>query len=60
MDVGRACSGRDQHDIATALGAVCSPGEFVPGSQDAGSGRLHRQPVGQVWIVTCTCTQASW
>ena len=33
---------------------------IVPGSQDPGSGRLHRLPGGGVWIVTCACTQASW
>ena len=37
-----------------------SPGEVVPGSQDPGSGGLHRLPGGEVWIVTCACTQASW
>ena len=35
-------------------------GEVVPASQDPGSGRLHRLPEGEVWIVTCACTQASW
>ena len=40
--------------------AMCSPGEVVPGSQDPGSGGLHRLPGGEVWIVTCACTQASW
>ena len=39
---------------------MCSPGEVVPGSQDPGSGGLHRLPGGEVWIVTCACTQASW
>ena len=34
--------------------------EVVPGSQDPGSGGLHRLPGGEVWIVTCACTQASW
>ena len=37
-----------------------SPGEAVPGSQDPASGGLHRLPGGEVWIVTCACTQASW
>ena len=32
----------------------------VPGSWDPGSGGLHRLPGGEVWIVTCACTQASW
>ena len=36
-----------------------SPGEFVPGSWDAGSGGLHRLPGEAVWIVTCARTQAS-
>ena len=40
--------------------AVCSPREVVPGSRDPGSGRLHRLPGGEVWIVTCACTQSSW
>ena len=40
--------------------AVCSPGEVVPGSRDAGSGGLHRLPGGAVWRVTCARTQASW
>ena len=40
--------------------AVRSPGEVVPGSQEPGSGGLHRLPGGEVWIVTCACTQASW
>ena len=31
-----------------------------PGSQDPGSGGLHRLPGEEVWIVTCACTQASW
>ena len=31
-----------------------------PGSQDPGSGGLHRLPGGEVWLVTCACTQASW
>ena len=39
---------------------VCSPRQVVPGSRDPGSGRLHRLPGGEVWIVTCACTQASW
>ena len=34
--------------------------EVVPGSWDPGSGGLHRLPGGEVWIVTCACTQASW
>ena len=40
--------------------AVRSPGEVVPGSQDPGHGGLHRLLRGEVWIVTCACTQASW
>ena len=39
---------------------MCSPREVVSGSRDPGSGRLHRLPGGEVWIVTCACTQASW
>ena len=39
---------------------VCFPGEVVPGSRDPGSGWLHRLLGGEVWIVTCACTQASW
>ena len=39
---------------------MCSPGEVVPGSWDPGSGGLHRLLGGEVWIVTCACTQASW
>ena len=39
---------------------LCSPGEVVPGSQDPGSGGLHRLPGGEVWIVTCACTQTYW
>ena len=31
----------------------------VPGSRDPGSGGLHRLPGGDMWIVTCACTQAS-
>ena len=31
-----------------------------PGSRDAGSGGLNRLPGGDVWIVTCACTQDSW
>ena len=34
--------------------------EVVPGSRDPGSGALHRLPGGEVWIVTCARTQASW
>ena len=34
--------------------------EVVPGSQDPGSGRLHRLPGEEVWIVSCACIQASW
>ena len=30
-----------------------SPGEVVPGSQDPGSGGLHRLLGGAVWRVTC-------
>ena len=37
-----------------------SPGEVVPGSRDPGSGGLHRLLGGEVWIVTCAYTQASW
>ena len=40
--------------------AVCSPGEGVPGSRDPGSSRLHVLPGGEVCIVTCAFTQASW
>ena len=36
------------------------PGEVVPGSWDSGSGGLHRLPGGEVWIVICAFTQASW
>ena len=39
---------------------MCSPGDFVPASRDPGSGGLHRLPGGEVWIVTCACTQVSW
>ena len=39
---------------------ACSPGEVVPGSQDPGSGGLHRLPGEEVWKVTWACTQASW
>ena len=39
--------------------AVCSPGEVDPGSRDPGSGGLHGLPGGEVWIMTCACTQAS-
>ena len=38
----------------------CSPREVVPGSRDPGSDRLPRLPGGELWIVTCACTQASW
>ena len=34
--------------------------EFVPGSRDPGSSGLHRLPGGEVWMVTCACSQASW
>ena len=34
--------------------------EVVPGSRDPGSGGLHRLLGGEVWIVICACTQASW
>ena len=37
-----------------------SPGDVVPGSRDPGSGGLHRLPGGEVWRVTCACTQAFW
>ena len=48
--------------------AVCSSREVVPGSRDTGNGRLHRGRngrlhrllAGEVWIVTCACTQDSW
>ena len=40
--------------------AMRSPGEVVPGSRDTGSGRLHRLPGGEVWVVTCVFTQVSW
>ena len=39
---------------------LCSPREGVPGSRDRGSSGLHRLPGGEVWLVTCACTQASW
>ena len=39
---------------------MCSPGEVVLGSWDPGSGGLHRLPGGEVWMVTCARTQASW
>ena len=39
---------------------MCSPGEAVPGSWDPGSGGLHRLLGGEVWIVTCACTQDPW
>ena len=38
---------------------MCSPGDVFSASGDAGSGGLHRLPGGEVWIVTCACTQAS-
>ena len=34
--------------------------EVVPGARDPGGGWLHRLPRGEMWIVTCACTQASW
>ena len=40
--------------------AVRSAEEVVPGSRDPGSGGLHRLLGGELWIVTCICTQASW
>ena len=40
--------------------AVCYPREVVPGSQDPGSGGLHRLTGREVWRVTCARTQASW
>ena len=41
--------------------AMCSPREVVPGSRDPGSGSLLSLPGGEVWIVTCACTQdSSW
>ena len=39
--------------------AMCSPWEYVPGSQDPGTGGLHRLLGGEVWIVTCGCTESS-
>ena len=39
---------------------VCSPGEVVPGSWDPGIGGLHSLLGGELWIVTCACTQAFW
>ena len=41
-------------------GAVCSPNEVVPRSQDPGSSGLHSLLGGEVWTGTCVCTQASW
>ena len=46
--------------LQAAEAGVCYPGEVVPGSRDPGSGGLHRLLGGQVWRVTCACTQASW
>ena len=60
MDAGRACGGRDQRDCNSLRRAIRSSGEVVPGSQDPGSGGLHRLPGAEVWIVTCACTQPSW
>ena len=40
--------------------AVCSPREVVPRLRDPGTGGLHRLPGGEVWIVTCACTQDFW
>ena len=40
--------------------AMCSPGDVVPGLWDPGSGGLHSLPGGEVGIVTCAHTQASW
>ena len=34
--------------------------EVVPESRGPGSGGLHRLQGGEVWRVTCACTQASW
>ena len=31
-----------------------------PWTGDPGSGGLNRLQGGEVWIVTCACTQASW
>ena len=60
-DAGRACSGRGRSERCTSLRrAVHSPGEVVSGSRDPGSGGLYRLPGGEVWIVTCARTQASW
>ena len=39
--------------------ALRSPGDVVPGSQEPGSGELHRLLGGSVWRVTCARTQAS-
>ena len=51
---------RPARRCSTLMRAVRSPGEAVPGSRDAGSGRLHRLQGGAVWLVTCARTQASW
>ena len=58
---------RDEPVVAEAGVSVKQPlaclvfsQEVVPGSRDPGSGRLHRIPGGEVWIVTCACTQDSW
>ena len=59
-EAGRACRQRPAWRCSSLRHAVCSPGEVVPGSQEPGSGGLHRLPGGAVWTVTCACTQASW
>ena len=35
-------------------------GEVFPASRDPGSGSLHSLLGGEVWIVTCACTQDYW
>ena len=60
---GREGYGMRDDPVAAEASVRCvvySPGEVVPGSRDLGSGRLHRLPGGEVWTVTCACTQASW
>ena len=64
---GKEWYGMQDEPVAAEVGVMLQKPELhhvfsqgsVPASRGPGCGGLHRLPGGEVWIVTCACTQAS-